>query len=305
MVKEFTELQGRVGGIYAREEGLPETVWQAIYDHYQPGNIDDPLPRSRAGALVSLADRIDTLVGFFAIGARPTGSKDPFALRRAAQGIVQILLNRDRREVKAGVADLIAYAIEAHGPLAQNNAQLEADLLAFIAERVRTILEASAWKFEYDEIAAGMESGWASSLTDLVDRVQAVKNIRYEPNFLSILDSAKRIANITAGHTSTRVDAARLEHETERRLNELADLVTNQVEEMVSERNYRAALESFAGLAPELETFFQDVMVMVDDEALRANRMSLLRKVGGAAMKIADVTKIVVDRRDYHVGQRA
>lgn len=296
MVKEFTELQGQVGGIYAREEGLPEPVWAAIYDHYLPANLDDPLPRNRTGALVSIADRIDTLTGFFRVGIRPTGSKDPFALRRAAQGIVQILLNRDMREVKTGVDRLVDIAVEAHGV---SDAALKNDLLAFIGERVRTILEQSAWQFAYDEIAAAMDAGWASSLTDLVDRIHAVKSVRDESNFLSILDSAKRIANITEGHSSTRVDASRLEHDTERRLAELADLVTGQIDELVAGRQYRTALESFAAMAPELETFFKDVMVNVEDQQVRANRMSLLRKVGNAVMKIADVTKIVVDRRDY------
>lgn len=297
MVKEFTELQGKVGGIYAREEGLPENVWQAIYDHYLPANLDDPLPRTLSGALVSLADRIDTLVGFFSVGIRPTGSKDPFALRRAAQGVVQILLNRDKREVKLGVDRLIDIAIEAYGQPATGN--LKTDLLAFFAERVRTILETSAWKFAYDEVAAAMEAGWASSLTDLVDRIQAVRSMRDESNFLSILDSAKRIENITQGHASSRVDSSKLEHDTEKRLADLADAVTAQIDELIAQREYRHALESFAAMAPELEKFFQDVMVNVEDAAVRANRMSLLRKVGGAVLQIADVTKIVVDRRDY------
>jgi glycyl-tRNA synthetase beta chain len=296
MVKEFTDLQGQIGGIYAREEGLPENVWQAIYDHYRPVSLDDALPRNTAGAVVSLADRIDTLVGFFSIGAKPTGSKDPFGLRRAAQGVVQILLNRDKREVKLGIDQLIDLGIEAYGGAA---AKVREELLAFFAERVRTILEASAWQFAYDEIAAAMEAGWASSLTDLVERIAAVKAIRDEANFLSVLDSAKRIANITEGHSGTHVDAGRLEHATERRLNELADVVTSQIGEMIATRQYRPALESFAALAPELETFFKDVMVNVEDQDVRRNRMSLLRKVGGAVMKIADVTKIVVDRRDY------
>ncbi len=299
MVKEFTDLQGRIGGIYAREEGLPDDVWQAIYDHYQPVSLDDALPRNIAGAVVSLADRIDTLVGFFSIGAKPTGSKDPFGLRRAAQGIVQILLNRDKREVKIGVDQLIDLGLEAYGQRATGNGQLRSDLLAFFAERVRTILEASAWQFAYDEIAAAMEAGWATSLTDLVDRISAVKAIRNEPEFLSLLDSAKRIANITEGHAVSRVDTSRLEHATEKRLNDLADAVVAQIGELSAHRDYRMALESFAALAPELETFFKDVMVNVEDEAVRTNRLSLLRKVGGAAMKIADVTKIVVDRRDY------
>jgi len=178
--------------------------------------------------------------------------------------------------------------------------QARSDLLAFFAERIATILEASAWQFAYDEIRAVMESGWQNiPLTDLVDRISALKAIRDEPDFLSLLDSAKRIANITEDHDSTRVEAALLEHDVEKRLNELADLVSLQIADLVSERRYRDALESFAALAPELETFFKEVMVMVDDPRVRANRKSLLMKTAQAIRPIADVTKIVVDRRDY------
>jgi glycyl-tRNA synthetase beta chain len=298
MVKEFTDLQGKIGGIYAREEGYVEGVWQAIYDHYLPINADDPLPRGVAGAVVSLADRIDTLAGFFRIGAKPTGSKDPYALRRAAQGVVQILLNRDKRQVKIGIDKLIEIAL-AQQPRNQATEQLQDDLLAFFADRVRTILETSAYGFAYDEIAAAMEAGWAPSLTDLVDRIAALKQVRGDANFLSILDSAKRIDNITAGHDSSTVNPASLESKTERRLNVLATEVASQIDALIGERDYINALQSFAALAPELETFFDEVMVNVDDEAVRKNRMSLLRKVGNAVRRIADVTKIVVARREY------
>jgi glycyl-tRNA synthetase beta chain len=292
MVKEFTDLQGQIGGIYAREEGYPDAVWQAIYDQYKPASLEDSLPRTISGALVSLADRIDTLAGFFSIGAKPTGSKDPFALRRAAQGVVLILLEGT---VKVGIDRLIELGVgQAPSPVP---GQAGAPVLhEFFAERVKTILEQS---FAYDEVAAAMEAGWSASLTDLADRVKALHAVREDANFLSILDSAKRIANITAGHDATTVSAAKLEHETEKRLNELADVVGSHIDDMIAERRYREALESFAALAPELEKFFDDVMVMVDDEAVRRNRMSLLRKVGNAVTKIADVTKIVVDRRDY------
>ena len=295
MVKEFTDLQGKIGGIYAREEGLPEGVWQAIYDHYQPVGIDDALPRTVSGAIVSLADRIDTLVGFFRIGAKPTGSKDPFALRRAAQGVVQILLNRDKRHIAIGIDKLLDLGFAAHAA----GEETRPDLLEFFGERVRTILEASAYGFAYDEIAAAMESGWSSSLRDLVDRIQALKTMRNEANFLSILDSAKRIENITGAHTETSVSTRLLSEPAEKRLYELTEAVASQIDDLIAERRYAPALESFAGMAPELESFFKDVMVMVDDEAVRKNRMSLLRRVGGAVLKIADVTKIVVARRDY------
>jgi len=297
MVKEFTDLQGQIGGIYAREEGHPEAVWQAIYDHYLPVNVEDRLPRNVPGAIVSLADKIDTLAGFFRIEARPTGSKDPFALRRAAQGIVQILLNRDMRQIRLGIDQLIAFALAAHSDAA--NTAVRDDLHGFFEERVRTVLEISQYGFAYDEIAAAMEAGWAASLTDLVDRANALKRIRNDANFLSILDSAKRIANITAGHDSSRVDPAKLKEPTEKRLNELATAVSEQIDEMISSRDYIRALESFAAMAPELEKFFDDVMVMVDDSAVRSNRMSLLRKVGNAVLKIGDVTRMVVDRSEY------
>jgi len=144
-----------------------------------------------------------------------------------------------------------------------------------------------------------MAAGWQGTLTDLVDRVSALKTVRTQPDFLNILDSAKRIANITAGHDAAAVDASKLESGTERRLNDLATAVGAQIDEMIAERDYRRALESFSAMAPELETFFDDVMVMVDDEAVRRNRMSLLRKVGSAVARIADVTKIVVDRSAF------
>jgi len=295
MVKEFTDLQGRIGGIYAREEGYPDDVWQAVYDHYLPIAVDDPLPRNFAGAVVSLADKLDTIVGFFKIGLKPTGSKDPFGLRRAAQGVVQILLNRDKRQVKIALSDLFDIALRVHGAADS----VRNDLSAFFAERVQTILETSAYGFAYDEIQSAMAAGWDGLLPDLVDRITALKAVRNESNFLSILDSAKRIENITEGHESTDVDPSKLESDTEKRLNELAGTVAEQIEELIAGRHYRDALQSFAAMAPELETFFKDVMVMVDDEAVRRNRMSLLRKVGSAVGKIADVTKIVVARRDY------
>src|SRR5437763_9322441 len=154
MVTEFTELQGKVGGIYAREEGTPDDVWQAIYDHYLPQNMEDPLPRNSVGAAVAVADKIDTIVGCFKIGVRPTGSKDPFALRQAAQGIVQILLNRDMRQLPVAMNDLFDVAIRVH----EAPPETKGDLVAFFAERIATVLETSAYGFAYDEIQAAMHA---------------------------------------------------------------------------------------------------------------------------------------------------
>lgn len=309
MVKEFTDLQGIIGGIYAREEGQSESVWIAIYDHYLPVNLEDRLPRNVPGAIVSIADRMDTLTGFFAIGLKPTGSKDPFGLRRAAQGVVQILFNRGSWTLNVGIDTLIKASIETYrssklsGVIPETRwASLPEDLSEFLAERVRTLLESASFGFAYDEIAAAMESGWQASLTDLIDRTAAVREVRNEPQFLSLLDSAKRIANITAGHPPSSTDKGAFEHPTEKRLDELVNLVEEQIGEMIEQKKYLAALQSFAGLAPELERFFVDVMVMVDDERVKRNRIALLQRVGRAVFRIADLTRIVVNRSEYKAG---
>jgi glycyl-tRNA synthetase beta chain len=296
MVKEFTELQGKIGGIYAREEGQPEQIWTAIYDHYMPIGAEDSVPRMESGAIVSLADRIDTLAGFFLLGMKPTGSRDPFALRRTAQGAVQILLAREPWSLDLSIDDLVDFGLGAHNADAAAASKAKTELLEFFADRVRTQLEAT---YAYDEIAAAMGARWSDSLLDLEDRARALRDVRLRPEFLSILRSAKRIENITEGHEVGSLDASKLEHPTETRLAELSALLGEQIGEMVAARDYPGALESFAGMAEELERFFVDVMVMVEDEALRRNRMALLRQVGSAVGKIAEVTKIVIDRADY------
>ena len=296
MVKEFTELQGVVGGIYGREEGLPEEVWTGIYDHYLPISAEDPLPRGRAGAIVSLADRTDTLAGFFSLGMRPSGSKDPLGLRRLAQGLVQLLLHRGEWAIPIGVDKLIEAGHEVHS--AAKNVDSRAALREFIGERVKNLLESPRWGFAYDEIAAAMEAGWESSLPDLVDRIAALSQMRTQSEFLSILDSARRIQNIVGDEEAGDVTPALFEHEAEKRLHELSLVAGQQIRELVRERKYRPALEAFAAMAPELESFFNDVMVMVDDVRVRLNRKALLRDVGRMASQIADVTRIVVDRRE-------
>jgi glycyl-tRNA synthetase beta chain len=300
MVKEFTDLQGQVGGIYAREEGQPAEVWQAIYDHYLPLSIEGSFPRGESGAIVALADKMDTLAGFFSIGLKPTGSKDPFALRRAAQGAVQLLLNRAGFELKLDVATLVDDALEPfHGHVTNTNATTREELISFLGDRVATLLESAPFNHAYDEVSAVMSSGWTASLREVLSRVQALSSVRNEANFLSILDSAKRIANITAGAAASPVRNDLLQLPAEQRLAALVDLTTEQIDELIEARDYVSALHSFAAMAPELESFFQDVMVMVDDPALRQNRIALLLKCGNAVQRIADVTRIVIDRRDY------
>lgn len=304
MVREFTELQGKIGGIYAREEGYADDVWTAVYDHYLPLGAEGVLPRNVAGAIVSVADRIDTLCGFFLLGMKPTGSKDPFALRRTAQGVVQILANRSDWELAIPLESLIHIGLESHNADVPASRSASAELLDFFAERARTIFENAPHRLAYDEVAAVMASGWSNSLPDALDRAKALQQIRNQSSFLSILDSAKRIANITAGAGSGMVDRSLLQEPAEKRLADLAHLVREQIDELVAQKRYREALDSFAAMAGELETFFNEVLVMVEDAAIRANRMALLQQVGGSVRMIADVTKMVVARSDYAPGKK-
>src|SRR5208337_4841322 len=158
MVKEFTELQGVVGGLYAREQGERPEVWEAVYDHYKPESMDDAIPRNAAGQYVSLADKLDTLIGCFGIGLMPTGSRDPFGLRRAAQGVVKILVE--------GKIDIrLLDVLEGHE-----------SLKAFFADRVRFYFE-DHLGFAYDEVRAAMASGW-NDLKDLKARLNRLQKLR-------------------------------------------------------------------------------------------------------------------------------
>jgi glycyl-tRNA synthetase beta chain len=178
LVKEFTELQGVVGGLYARAQGEREPVWQAIYDHYKPESMEDAIPRHLAGRQVSLADKLDTLRGCFRVGLIPTGSRDPFALRRAAQGVVRILV-----EGKIDIVPLL--------DLLEGNQQLVAE---FFEDRVKFYFKDHRG-FKYDEVNAAMAAGW-SNLVDLEARLMRIRILRPTPDFEPLAASFKRIRNI-------------------------------------------------------------------------------------------------------------
>jgi glycyl-tRNA synthetase beta chain len=297
MVKEFTDLQGQVGGIYARRQGRPDEVWQAVYDQYLPQSLDDDLPRTEGGAILSLADRIDTLAGFFLAGLKPTGSRDPFALRRAAQGVVRILFTEHPWHISLPVETLIDRALDAYrDEIGGDRATTRRELLEFIADRVSTVLDTS-FGFAYDEVAAAMSARWSDSLPDLRRRASAFHAARRSSEFLSILDSARRISNITPEGFEGSIDERLIEDDAERKLLRLGSAVQIQINELIAAGDYDGALRSFASMADELESFFDHVMVNVDDDALRKNRLSILQIVGDAVAGIGDVTKIVVDRK--------
>lgn len=304
MVKELTDLQGVMGGVYAREDGEPAAVWQAIYDQYLPAAADDALPRGKTGAVVALADRIDSLVGIFGLGLVPTGSADPFALRRAAQGVVRICLENGLP------IDLLALAREAiaiYGDrLERSEEEIVADLTPFLADRVRHLLGLRG--FAYDEIEAGLAaSEGIRHLPDLEARIEALHASRDQPGFLSVVLAAKRIANISKSAPAAGADDAiavdrELFEPGERAEEELfraAEALYGKVTAASGSGAYENALRETAKLAEVLDRFFDKIMVMAEDTAVRTNRLALLRYTERAISGIARLTEMVVDKEEH------
>jgi glycyl-tRNA synthetase beta chain len=297
-VRQFTSLQGVMGGVYAREEGAPPRVWEAIYDQYLPAGSADPLPRGAVGRALALADRLDTLVGFFALGQVPTGSKDPFGLRRAALGATRLILESD---VALPLRDLVTTA---HGgfevTLAKSAEETWKLLRPFFDDRVRFLFELGG--FAYDEIDAALRRGdeELADLPALRARVAALHGARDDKDFLAVVLASKRIANITKGiDGATAPDAASLELAEERELHSAARTLDSELETALARRDFTAGLTAVSRLSPSLEAFFQKVLVMDPDERKRTNRLALLGSIGSSIARLADLSQLVVDKADY------
>jgi glycyl-tRNA synthetase beta chain len=292
MVKEFTDLQGVVGGIYARREGQPDEVWQAIYDQYRPAFAGDEPPREASGAILSLADRFDSLAGFFAIGLAPTGSRDPYGLRRAAFGAVAIVIARGWRR---NWRPLLEKALSLYPGGVATVAPEEAlsELEKFFAERLRSLLERRG--HAYDEISAVLAVDvW--NFADVSDRVLALSEARRQTDFRSLILAFKRIRNILAAERPGAPSPDLYREEAERRL--AAEFLEARpvIARLGEERRYREALERIASISPALDRFFVEVLVNCPEEDLRRNRLALLASIQKEFSRFADFSEIVVEK---------
>ena len=283
LVKEFTELQGIVGGLYARAQGLGETVAAAIYSQYIPASAEDAIPSTVEGQLLGLADRIHTIAAMFGIGSAPTGSRDPFALRRAANAVVKILAES---ELPLTVGDVVA----ASG--AANEA-----VLTFLAERLSFYLK-DVCGFAYDVVSAVLAAG-ADDVRDAIARAAALTAVRGSADFVAISAAFKRIKNILRqaeekGDLAGAVAESALVQPEERNLLAESARLAAMVTELRQGRNYTAALEAIATLRPAVDAFFDKVMVMAPEPELRAARLALIQSVLDGFSGIADFSEIVV-----------
>jgi glycyl-tRNA synthetase beta chain len=296
MVKEFTELQGIVGGLYARAQGEPEQIAWAVYDHYKPLGLDDPIPRNLTGCAVALADKLDSLVACFAVGAAPTGSSDPFALRRAALGIVKIILERKLSLSISATISAASKALREHAPRITASEAVEKQVLDFLLERTKFILRERGGH-SYDEINAAFAAG-SDDLVDAADRVEALKAIRNTRNFAPLAASFKRIRNIleksaVAGDKNQlTVTPELLRDPAEQQLNLVAHKIGDEVSRLKKAKKYRQALEKISELRPAVDFFFDKVLVMAEEADVRRNRLALLGSLLREFSTIADFSEL-------------
>lgn len=291
MVKEFPELQGVMGGLYARADGEPEEVAQAIYDHYLPQSMEDPIPRTVYGQVLSVADKLDTLEGCFGIGLMPSGSKDPFALRRAAQGVVKVLAEgRLRVDLRRAVEEGMA-ATREHFP--ECGEQQTGALWEFLLDRIRYYFR-EIRGFAYDEVNAALAGGW-KTLPEVESRLYALKLVRQTENFEPLAASFKRIRNILrqAGWQQGEVRAELLEAPEEKALFEETQRVLAEAERLRASEDYIQSLQAVATLRPAVDAFFDKVLVNAPDEGVRANRLALIGRLFREVSSIADFSEIV------------
>src|SRR6266699_2527969 len=300
MVREFPELQGVVGGLYARAQGEPDEVADAVYDHYRPVGLDDPIPRNLTGCAVALADKFDSVVGCLAVGVVPTGSSDPYALRRAALGIVKIILERKLPVSLSLSIGAAGKALLSHKPKRGVSPDQESKILDFVLDRARFVFREKE-QFAYDEVSAVFRAG-ADDLVDTEKRLLALRAIRKSRNFVPLAVSFKRIRKIlekagVAPGQDGQVNPALFESAAERELHSGATAAASKVASLKRGGKYQEALEVIAGLRPVVDKFFEGVMVMAEKEEVRRNRLALLAQLLGEFTTIADFSEVGGEER--------
>src|ERR1700674_4564126 len=300
MVREFPELQGILGGLYAWAQGEPVEVADAVYDHYRPVGLDDPIPRNLTGCAVALADKFDSVVGCFAVGVVPTGSRDPHALRRAALGIVKIILDKKLPLSLSLSVGAAAKALVTLKPKRGVTPAQETQILDFILDRAKYVFREREG-FGYDEVSAVFRAG-ADDLVDAQKRLVALKAIRRSKNFEPLAISFKRIrkilekANLSAG-AGHHVNPDLFESPAERELYSAVRDAARKVQAQKRAGKYQEALEVIAGLRKAVDQFFDSVMVMAENEAVRNNRLALLAELPREFTTVADFSEIGGEER--------
>jgi glycyl-tRNA synthetase beta chain len=286
MVGEFPELQGIMGGYYARHDGLSTDIADAIEDHYRPRFAGDELPRNAAGIAVALADKLETLVGLFGIGQVPTGDKDPFALRRHALGVIRILIDK---QLQLHLTELLELSAAFFGDKIENPT---AQLTDFIFERLAGNLREQGYTPQEVDAVIALRP---QVLADIAQRLEAVRAFSRLPEAESLAAANKRVGNIlkkAEGTVDARVDAALLKETAEAALHQALASAAPKANAAFETGDYTASLQALAVLKAPVDDFFDNVMVNAEDPALRSNRLGLLATLHQAMNRVADLSRL-------------
>jgi len=290
MVREFPSLQGTMGGLYAKAEGLPQPVVRAIAEHYLPAGADDPSPASLEGAILSLADRIDSIVGVVGVGVQTSGSSDPFGLRRNALGVCKIILDK---KLSLPFNRLLEKSIAFHGDkLKLPKAEILDRLREFFSGRLRYLLEREGIRYDLINaaLAAGLDNPYHAAL-----RARALDALKDGPQFEPMILMAKRVNHILAGQTTPAVNPSYFVEKAERELSATSGIIVDNVAPMIAKGDFLQAQKIVFRLQPILDVFFESVMVMAEEAKLRKNRLALLQAIRKTMLQIADYAQVVVE----------
>lgn len=291
MVYEFPELQGYMGREYAERTGETKAVAEAIFEHYLPRFAGDRLPETVPGKLLSISDKIDTIVGCFAIGIQPTGSQDPYALRRQALGISNIILETKAPLSLEKLIETAYRCYEGKVSLKLSLEKVKEEVAEFFKQRIKGILDDRG--YSYDTVDAVLTTGY-DDFCDVMMRATALAEFRRERDFADLLTAFIRANNLSKNAGTLRIDPAVLEDPSEKALYQLLSGVQAKAKSYLQQQDYRGLLAAIATLQEPLDKFFTSVMVMVDDAKVRDNRLALLANLATLVKQVADLSKIVV-----------
>ena len=287
MVFEFTELQGIMGRDYAKVGGENEEVCQAIFEHYLPRYAGDILPQTNAGIALSIADKLDSIAGFFAIGIKPSGSQDPYALRRQALGILSILLDK---KLSVNLNNLINAALDNYSNLEFNKEEVASQIVEFFVERVKNLFKDLG--IRYDVIDAVLNNN-LNDISDIHTRALELNRWLQKDELVEMLTAFNRVSTLAQKATIDIVKEELLKEDAEIKLYNGFKEIKSNVESLLVDKKYNQALDAFATLRPLVDNLFDNVMVMDKDESVKENRLGLLKQIYSTMLTICDLSKIV------------
>ena len=287
MVFEFTELQGIMGRDYAKVSGENEEVCEGIFEHYLPRFAGDILPQTNAGIALSIADKLDSIAGFFAIGIKPSGSQDPYALRRQALGVLSILLDK---KLSINLNKLIGAALDNYSNLEFNKDEVLAQIDEFFVERVKNLFKDLG--IRYDVIDAVLTNN-LDDISDIHTRALELNRWLQKDELVEMLTAFNRVSTLAEKATSNIVKEELLKEDAEIKLYNSFKEIKANVESLLKDKKYNEALDAFASLRPLVDNLFDNVMIMDKDEAIKENRLGLLKQIYSTMLTICDLSKIV------------